>query len=92
MVFGGISAGFALADIRLFVNGPATKQHWLTGHIASMGAGYIATWTAFVVTNVRFLPPVLVWLAPSAIGAVLIVSSIRRYSKPTAAKLTLQTS
>jgi hypothetical protein len=90
MVFGIVSAGFALADVRLFVKGPADKQHWLTGHIASMGAGYIATWTAFVVTNVRFLPPVLVWLAPSAIGAVLIARSIRHYSKPKGAKMILQ--
>jgi hypothetical protein len=92
MVFGAISTGFALADIRLFVNGPASKQHWLMGHIASMGAGYVATWTAFVVTNVRFLPPVIVWLAPSLIGAVLIISSIRRYRKPKAAKFSVQVS
>ena len=82
LVFGGISAAFALADMRLYLATPQTKQFWLTGHIASMGAGYIATWTAFVVTNVHFLPPVLVWLAPSAIGAMLIVISIRRYSQP----------
>ncbi len=92
MVFGGISTGFALADIRLFIKGPDTKQHWLTGHIASMGAGYVATWTAFVVTNVKFLPPVFVWLAPSVVGTVLIFSSIRRYSKPKAAKFTASAS
>lgn len=81
-VFGLTSIGFALADIRLFTKGPATKQHWITGHITSMGAGYIATWTAFVVTNVNFLPPVLVWLLPSLIGSVLIAQSRRRYTKP----------
>jgi hypothetical protein len=86
MVFGVIAAGFAVADIRLYRNGPSSKQHWLTGHIASMGAGYVATWTAFVVTNVRYLPPVLVWLAPSLIGGILIIISIRRYSKPKAAR------
>lgn len=82
MVFGGISTGFALADLRLFVAGPKEKLHWLLGHIVSMGAGYVATWTAFVVTNIRFLPPVLVWLAPSFIGAILIVRSLRRYRQP----------
>ncbi len=86
MVFGCIAGGFALADIRLYRNRPSSKQHWLTGHIASMGAGYVATWTAFVVTNVHFLPPVLVWLAPSAIGGILISTSIRRYSRPKKAK------
>ncbi|NTS39598.1 hypothetical protein HRG84_01670 [Flavisolibacter sp. BT320] len=81
LVFGLVSSGFALADIRLFVKGPATKLHWITGHITSMGAGYIATWTAFIVTNVTFLPPVLVWLLPSLIGSILIAQSTRRYTK-----------
>lgn len=82
LVFGFISAGFALADAKLYIKGPTHKQHWLAGHIASMGGGYIATWTAFVVTNVRFLPPVIVWLAPTAIGTFLIFYSIRKYVKP----------
>lgn len=80
LVFGSISAGFALADIKLYVKGPKTGQHWLAGHIASMGGGYIATWTAFVVTNVRFLPPVIVWLLPTAVGTFFIIRSIRRYA------------
>ena len=92
MVFGIVSASFAVMDARLYINGPGYKQHWLTGHIVSMGAGYIATWTAFVVTNVKFLPPVFVWLAPSVIGSILISRSIRRYVKPKKAeKLVLTT-
>jgi hypothetical protein len=87
LVFGLTAAGFAIADIRLFVNGPASKQHWITGHITSMGAGYIATWTAFVVTNVNFLPPVLVWLLPSLIGSMLIAQSRRRYTRPKSTEL-----
>ena len=81
-VFGIVSASFAIRDMRQYIKGPKLKQHWLQGHIVSMGAGYIATWTAFVVTNVRFLPPVFVWLAPSVIGSVLISMSIRKYIKP----------
>lgn len=90
MVFGLTSLGFALADIRLFRKGPATKQHWITGHITSMGAGYISTWTAFVVTNVKFLPPVLVWLLPSFTGAILIAQSIRRYTKSSSPSLSVK--
>lgn len=82
LVFGLTAGGFALADIRLYRKGPKTKQHWLTGHIASMGGGYIATWTAFVVTNVKFLPPVIVWLLPGVIGGVIISRSIRKYTRP----------
>ncbi len=82
LVFGIVSTSFAVADMRLYIKGPTFKQHWLVGHIVSMGAGYIATWTAFVVTNIKFLPPVLVWLAPSVIGSVFISRSIRHYIKP----------
>ena len=81
-VFGIVSTAFSLADIRFYTKGPAYKQHWLAGHIVSMGAGYIATWTAFVVTNIRFLPPELVWLAPSVVGSVLISMSIRKHIQP----------
>src|SRR5215203_43524 len=91
LTFGIISASFALADIRLYLNGPKHKQHWLSSHIVSMGAGYIATWTAFVVTNVRFLPPVLVWLAPSVIGAILISYSVRKYTKTKTIRPLIQT-
>lgn len=78
-VFGIICIGFARKDIQLFLKGPKHRQHWLFGHIAGMGGGYIATWTAFLVTNVTFLPPVLVWLAPAIIGSTLITFTIRRY-------------
>lgn len=79
LVFGIICMGFAAKDMQLFIKGPMFKTHWLFGHIAGMGGGYIATWTAFLVTNVHFLPPVLVWLAPTVIGGALIVRSIRYY-------------
>lgn len=87
LAFGLTSAFFAVADIRLYLNGPKTKQHWLAGHIASMGGGYIATWTAFVVTNVKFLPPVIVWLLPGVIGGIIISRSISKYTKPKGAAL-----
>jgi len=90
LVFGIISASFALADIKLYVKGPKHKMHWMASHIVSMGAGYIATWTAFVVTNIRFLPPVLVWLAPSVIGTVFISYSVRKYIKKNLPKLVVQ--
>jgi hypothetical protein len=83
LVFGLICMAFAAADIRLFVNGPKLKTHWITGHIVSMGAGYIATWTAFVVTNVHFLPTAVVWLAPTAIGTVCIALARRKYQSET---------
>jgi hypothetical protein len=81
LVFGLISVILALKDAQLFTKGPKEKSHWLFGHIAGMGGGYIATWTAFLVTNVHFLPPVLVWLAPTLIGSICIGLTIRKYKK-----------
>ncbi|OLY94031.1 hypothetical protein SAMN05444008_110161 [Cnuella takakiae] len=84
-VFGALAISFAIKDVRLFLNGPSSKQHWLYVHIAGMGGGYIATWTAFLVTNIHFLPPVLVWLAPTVIGSTCIGITIRKYRKQAAA-------
>ncbi len=83
LVFGIICLGFSARDIQLFVLGPKLKNHWVFGHITSMGAGYIATWTAFVVTNVHFLPTVVVWLAPTVVGTICILLARRKYrTKP----------
>jgi hypothetical protein len=79
LVFGGICLMYSVRDVVLFLKGPAEKNHWMFGHITSMGAGYIATWTAFVVTNVHFLPAAVVWLAPSAAGTVCIIMATRKY-------------
>jgi len=92
LTFGIISAAFAIADAKLYLKGPKQKQHWLASHIVSMGAGYIATWTAFVVTNIKFLPPVIVWLLPTVIGTVFISYSVRRYVKPKDKNLVAQLS
>jgi uncharacterized membrane protein len=81
LVFGVICVGFAGRDIQLFVRGPSQKNHWIFGHITSMASGYIATWTAFVVTNVNFMPPVVVWLGPTAIGTVCIAYTIQKYRR-----------
>jgi hypothetical protein len=83
LVFGIICLGFSARDIQLFVLGPKLKNHWVFGHITSMGAGYIATWTAFVVTNVHFLPTVVVWLAPTVVGTVCILLARRKYKVKT---------
>ena len=83
LVFGLICIGFSARDVQLFVFGPRLKNHWIFGHITSMGAGYIATWTAFVVTNVHFLPTVVVWLAPTVVGTICIVLARRKWQLKT---------
>ncbi len=50
-------------------------------HIVRMGGGYIATVTAFLVTNINFLPPLIVWIAPGIIGGVMVNRAKRSYIK-----------
>jgi hypothetical protein len=53
-----------------------------TGHIAGMGAGYVAMLTAFYVDNGPHLPlwdrlpPITFWFLPAAIGAPIITRAI----------------
>ncbi len=79
--FGILSMNFAWNDIQLFTKGPKDKMHWWYGHIGSMGGGYIATFTAFLVVNITFLPGLVVWLAPPFVGAMLITYTIAKYKR-----------
>jgi uncharacterized membrane protein HdeD (DUF308 family) len=69
-----------------------------TGHIAGMGAGYVAMLTAFYVDNGPHLPlwdrlpPLTFWFLPAAIGAPIIARAVlaarrrtRRAEDPTRA-------
>lgn len=63
-----------------------------TGHIAGMGAAYIAMLTAFYVDNGPHLPlwdhlPTLAfWLLPSAIGAPITIRAILRARRARASR------
>lgn len=71
LVFGVIQSIQAYQDWR-YSQDFEPKQRILQ-HISKMGATYIATVTAFLVVNIHFLPPVLVWLAPTVVGSIAIV-------------------
>lgn len=45
-----------------------------------MVGSYIASVTAFLVVNIEFLPPVLIWLAPTAVLVPLILVWTRRWA------------
>ena len=84
LVFGGICTIQAVADLlkfRQLVNGIPLKQPWLAAHIIKMGGAYIATCTAFFVVNIHFLPGLLVWLSPTAIGSIMIAYTLKKYKK-----------
>lgn len=82
LVFGIIFAALTGRDLALrtgWLN--RSKFQWMFDHIQGMLAAYIATFTAFLVVNVTFLPMVVVWLAPTVIGTPLIAYWVRRYKR-----------
>lgn len=81
MVFGAIGGVYAFNWLKGFFRPSSAKQEWMFTHFQSFGAAYIAAFTAFVVVNINFLPPLIVWLFPSAIGGMLIAATTIKYRK-----------
>jgi hypothetical protein len=78
LVFAGILAIFGFID--LIKNVKPTNAIRLHG--GRMGGAFIASTTAFVVTNFnQVIPEVLLWLGPTIVGSPLIFFSIRRFYK-----------
>lgn len=77
MVFGGILLSFSVSDLLTrFSPGNGINRHG-----GRMGGAYIATFTAFLVVNNSFLPPLVAWLMPTVIGSLLIFLSLRKWNK-----------
>ena len=80
LVFGVIGTAFAATDIRSFRTPPAAGA-WLGQHLTRMGAGYIATVTAFSTVNFTVLPVVARWLWPTVLGTPLLFYLGRKYER-----------
>lgn len=81
-IFGAITFGMAFMDFSKSRLPSFTSPHKLmTLHISRMGGSYIAACTAFFSVNIKFLPPLVIWLMPTVLGSVLISYAIFRYTK-----------
>ncbi|MBL0328133.1 MAG: DUF2306 domain-containing protein [Bacteroidetes bacterium] len=84
LVFGVFYALGVWQEWRKFSKPPTDKMFWYYKHIGQMGGAYIATTTAFLVNNYRlfpFIPGVVLWLLPTAVGVVIITRVIKKYKK-----------
>lgn len=86
LVFGSICLSLVLIDLRtyyLVFRGKAVpKLAWLARHIGFMMGSYIATFTAFVVVNVRDVEPAWIpWLAPTMVGVPLMQYWTWKYTR-----------
>jgi hypothetical protein len=79
ITFGSIGILMAVNHLRKFYR-PQEGYNKLTDHLTGMGASYIAAFTAFFVTNhPSWIPSIITWLLPTAIGTILISIYVRKY-------------
>ena len=78
-VFGILGAFSAGSDMKAYLWPSPDKNAWYFNHMAGMVASYIAAVSAFAVVNLIFLPPLVRWLGPTAIGVPLLSLWIRSY-------------
>jgi uncharacterized membrane protein len=81
IIFGILGALAAGDDLYKFLRPPKEKYAWLLNHMNVMVASYIAAVSAFSVVNFSFLPPLVRWLWPTAVGVPLLEIWIRSYRK-----------
>ncbi|MFC3476202.1 DUF2306 domain-containing protein [Halobacterium litoreum] len=72
LVFGAIAGAFAVTDARKFRR-ERDRFAWVGEHVVRMGAGYIATVSAFSTVNFTALPSIARWLWPTVLGTPLLV-------------------
>jgi uncharacterized membrane protein len=70
--FGFISLNFVRMDYYNFKKLNTKPNFALTGHLQRMCGAYIASLTAFLVVNVKFIPSLVVWLLPTIVITPLI--------------------
>ena len=85
LVFGSLSVVLVLGDLnnyrKILTGKKLDKNEWLRQHIGMMIGTYIATFTAFILVNLRsFEPYWLPWLAPTAVGIPLLFIMQRKHA------------
>ncbi len=81
LVFGTIGLRNVYKNVRLFIKKTNDPTYWLQRHIAGMVGSYIGAITAFLVNqghNIKFIPEIVLWLAPTAILTPLIIFETRK--------------
>lgn len=81
-IFGTIGGTLAVADVFVYKNGLNHRREWMLRHLGRMNGAYLATFTAFAVTNLQTLIPLIfLWTLPPVIGANGIILATRYYRK-----------
>jgi uncharacterized membrane protein len=85
-VFGLICLNYARMDFKMLFQKKSLKEIWMPNHITRMMGAMIASYTAFLVVNVKMQPAWVLWLLPTLIGSGLITYYLRRFAPKKSAK------
>lgn len=86
VVFGLVCVNYARLDYQ-FLNGKqSVKAIWMGNHIIRMMGAMIASYTAFLVVNIKMDPEWVLWLLPTLIGSGLIAYFMRKFTPRKSAK------
>lgn len=81
-IFGSIGGVLAIADVLVYRNGLDHPREWILRHLGRMLGAYLATFTAFAVTNLMaWMAPIYLWTLPPTLGTVGIIWATRYYRK-----------
>lgn len=84
LVLGVLGAILTGSDLRQFTRPFDYVTHsnaWFFAHLSKMLGSYIAAVSAFSVVNFTFLPPIVRWLWPTAVGVPAILLWVNHYQK-----------
>jgi hypothetical protein len=85
-VFGVICLSYARKDFTMLFQNASIKEIWMPNHITRMMGAMIASYTAFLVVNVKMQPAWILWLLPTLIGSGLITYYLRKFALRKSAK------
>ena len=81
VIFGVLGIILAGVELKSFLYPSRDARSWWYSHMTGMLCSYIAAVSAFSVTNFHFLPELVRWFWPSAIGFPLIIFWIVYYKR-----------
>ncbi|MBK0384361.1 hypothetical protein I5M32_15445 [Pedobacter sp. SD-b] len=82
LVFDLVFIRILINDLKMFNKSEnPTKNYWLIRHITRMIPAFTATVTAFLVVNVNYQYPVVIWLAPTVLFLPIILMNVKKYKK-----------
>jgi uncharacterized membrane protein len=85
-VFGLICMNYARMDFKMLFQKLSIKEIWMPNHITRMMGAMIASYTAFLVVNIKMKPDWVLWVLPTLVGSVLISYFLKKFVPRKSAK------